>query len=192
MSADELPPGWEATHRHLRQVDWVHAVASLVEAIPAEEVDRQAPRQTKELLPNDVGLRLLQLLTERSHTGVARETLPEFTRAFASNVEQSSRDTPDARNERLRVAPKQPERVPVLAYEFVRNPDVVAEVLYRANGRCGRCNSPAPFTRRTSGSPYLEVHHKTPLAAHGEDTVENAIALCPNCHRELHYGASAA
>jgi 5-methylcytosine-specific restriction protein A len=37
----------------------------------------------------------------------------------------------------------------------------------------------------------LEVHHKTPLSARGEDTVENAIALCANCHRELHYGASA-
>ncbi|MEY8786001.1 HNH endonuclease [Citrobacter freundii] len=23
----------------------------------------------------------------------------------------------------------------------------------------------------------------------GEDSVENAIALCPNCHREAHYGA---
>ncbi|MGO2991961.1 MAG: HNH endonuclease [Halomonadaceae bacterium] len=22
----------------------------------------------------------------------------------------------------------------------------------------------------------------------GSDTVENAIALCPNCHREMHYG----
>jgi hypothetical protein len=192
LSVGELPVGWESTHRHLRHVDWVHAVASLGEAIPADEVGRQAPRQTKELLPNDVGIRLVQLLKERSHPGVARETLPEFTRAFAAKVEQSSHDTPDARNERLRVAPKQPERVPVIAYAFVRNPDVVAEVLYRANGRCARCNSPAPFIRRNDGSPYLEVHHKIPLAARGEDTVENAVALCPNCHRALHYGASAA
>jgi len=22
----------------------------------------------------------------------------------------------------------------------------------------------------------------------GEDTIENAMALCPNCHREMHYG----
>ena len=26
------------------------------------------------------------------------------------------------------------------------------------------------------------------LADGGADTVENAIAVCPNCHRELHYG----
>ena len=190
LSRDELPVGWEATHRHLRQVDWVHAVENLVHAVAAEEVGRQAPRQTRELLPADVGARLLHLLAERSQTGPTPETLPEFARAFAVNVELSSRDTADARNERLRDAPKQPQRVPVLAYEFVRNPDVVAEVLYRANSKCGRCSSPSPFVRRSDGSPYLEVHHKTPLAARGEDTVENAIALCPNCHRELHYGAA--
>jgi len=34
----------------------------------------------------------------------------------------------------------------------------------------------------------LEVHHKVPLAEGGDDTVENAIALCPNCHRHAHYG----
>jgi 5-methylcytosine-specific restriction protein A len=34
----------------------------------------------------------------------------------------------------------------------------------------------------------LEVHHKKQLSEGGEDTVENAIALCPNCHREAHYG----
>ncbi len=25
------------------------------------------------------------------------------------------------------------------------------------------------------------------LANNGDDTVENAIALCPNCHRKAHY-----
>jgi len=27
-----------------------------------------------------------------------------------------------------------------------------------------------------------------PLSEGGEDTLENAIALCPNCHRKMHYG----
>jgi hypothetical protein len=27
-----------------------------------------------------------------------------------------------------------------------------------------------------------------PLARGGEDTVENAVAVCPNCHREAHFG----
>ena len=121
-----------------------------------------------------------------------RMTLLELKQEFTASVERSSRDTSEARRERLRRAQKNPDRIPVASYEFARNPDVVAEVLYLAKGICGQCVSMAPFARRSDGSPYLEVHHKVPLAAGGEDTVENAVALCPNCHRELHYGASAA
>jgi 5-methylcytosine-specific restriction endonuclease McrA len=38
------------------------------------------------------------------------------------------------------------------------------------------------------GAYYLEVHHIIPLSENGEDSVDNAIALCPNCHRQEHYG----
>ncbi|WP_207479601.1 HNH endonuclease [Arenibaculum pallidiluteum] len=93
------------------------------------------------------------------------------------------------RKARLDVAPKKPATVTVLAKAFIRNADVIAEVLDRANGTCEGCNESAPFDRRSDGTPYLEVHHKVPLAAGGDDTVENAVALCPNCHRNEHYGA---
>ena len=85
-------------------------------------------------------------------------------------------------------APKLPKKTKVLATEYIRNADVIAEVLLRANGRCELCDQPAPFARRADGSPYLEVHHKKWLSDDGEDTVENAHALCPNCHRRKHYG----
>ena len=29
-----------------------------------------------------------------------------------------------------------------------------------------------------------------PWLNRGSDTIGNAVALCPNCHRELHYGAN--
>lgn len=70
---------------------------------------------------------------------------------------------------------------------FQRNTDVIAEILDRANGFCERCGSAAPFISSATGQPYLEVHHKTRLADGGYDTVKNAIALCPNCHRHEHY-----
>ena len=57
-----------------------------------------------------------------------------------------------------------------------------------ANGVCEKCDSPAPFNRTKDGTPYLEVHHWKFLADGGKDIVENAGALCPNCHREAHYG----
>ncbi|CAE6853541.1 5-methylcytosine-specific restriction enzyme A [Paraburkholderia domus] len=90
---------------------------------------------------------------------------------------------------RLLQAPSKPEQQLVLSRVSKRNPYVIAEVLLRAAGICESCESPAPFTR-VDGRPYLEVHHRIRLADGGDDTVENAIALCPNCHRERHFGAA--
>lgn len=72
---------------------------------------------------------------------------------------------------------------------FKRNPDVVVEVLERANGVCERCHKPGPFRRLSDGSVYLEVHHRKTLADGGDDTPANALALCPNCHRQMHHGS---
>ncbi len=68
-----------------------------------------------------------------------------------------------------------------------RDPEVHAWVLHRANGQCELCRSNAPFTKR-GGILYLEVHHIETLADGGPDVPGNAVALCPNCHRESHYG----
>jgi 5-methylcytosine-specific restriction enzyme A len=97
-------------------------------------------------------------------------------------------DSEISRQARLATAPKASERIATWTYAFLRNPDVVAQVLLRAKGTCESCRSNAPFVRRSNGTPYLEVHHKIQLAAGGEDTVENALALCPNCHRKAHHG----
>jgi 5-methylcytosine-specific restriction protein A len=70
---------------------------------------------------------------------------------------------------------------------YSRDVNVISWVLDNANGKCELCNSAAPFIDG-GGIPFLEVHHVIHLADGGPDTVENAVALCPNCHRELHYG----
>lgn len=134
------------------------------------------------------GIRRMPSATDATQPFVPQVTLSEFSLAFAKRVADASRDTINERRQRLQSAAKIPTRVLVLSYEYVRNADVVAEVLARADGSCERCTHRAPFSRRADGSPYLEVHHKVTLASGGDDTVSNAIALCPNCHRELHYG----
>ena len=53
--------------------------------------------------------------------------------------------------------------------------------------KCQYCKRDAPFLKE-DGTPFLEVHHIEWLSKGGEDSVENAIALCPNCHRQAHYG----
>ncbi|MCL6272313.1 HNH endonuclease [Sansalvadorimonas sp. 2012CJ34-2] len=75
------------------------------------------------------------------------------------------------------------------ATQYSRDPKVKAWVLRESQGLCESCNSPAPFTT-AAGEPFLEVHHLKRLADKGSDRVSNAVALCPNCHRELHYGQS--
>jgi 5-methylcytosine-specific restriction protein A len=57
----------------------------------------------------------------------------------------------------------------------------------RANGICEYCNEPAPFVD-IYGLPFLEVHHIRRLADDGPDIPKNVAALCPNCHREAHFG----
>jgi 5-methylcytosine-specific restriction protein A len=102
-------------------------------------------------------------------------------------VQKSLESPADERRARLASANRQPEKVVVLTRAFRRNPDVIAEVLLRAGGTCEGCGLSAPF-QRVDGTPYLEVHHRLRLSGGGEDSVENAIALCPNCHRERHCG----
>lgn len=72
---------------------------------------------------------------------------------------------------------------------FVRNPRIRNRVLKRANGKCELCGSKGFFMN--DGSVFLETHHIIPLSENGKDIVENVAALCPNHHREAHYGKKA-
>ncbi|MGZ3183755.1 MAG: HNH endonuclease [Telluria sp.] len=113
------------------------------------------------------------------------ETLDaELNHQVAQSLDLSTKE----RQERLARATKRPRAIEIVTRGFIRNPDVIAEVLLRAKGFCEKCGDAAPFKRRSDGSGYLEVHHKIPLAMGGDDTVQNAVAVCPNCHREAHYG----
>lgn len=67
---------------------------------------------------------------------------------------------------------------------YQRDPKVRAWVIQESAGRCELCREAAPFA--VGGHPHLEVHHVHQLAAGGPDTPENAVAVCPNCHRRLH------
>ena len=71
---------------------------------------------------------------------------------------------------------------------YRRDPLVRAWVLQHAEGICECCKLKAPF-QSDDGALYLEVHHVRHLSAGGSDRIENAVAVCPNCHRALHYSA---
>ena len=106
---------------------------------------------------------------------------------FNSAVSASLKDTHEERLKRLQRVNKV-KKCTCKCIVYDRNPDVVAERLYIAGGYCEECKQKAPFLRKSDGTPYLEVHHIVPLSMNGEDSIENTIALCPNCHRKKHYG----
>ena len=80
-----------------------------------------------------------------------------------------------------------PEKFSKEVFSHQRDPAVVAWVLKNSRGYCEACEQPAPFVK-PNGQLFLEVHHLRRLADGGSDTTGNAIAVCPNCHRELHSG----
>lgn len=70
---------------------------------------------------------------------------------------------------------------------YARSKTVRDYVLLRANGQCELCSSPAPFLK-TDGTPYLEPHHTTRVSDGGPDHPMHVAAICPSCHREIHFG----
>lgn len=70
----------------------------------------------------------------------------------------------------------------------IRNSIYPKQVRAMANGRCEACHEQTFRTR--NGEWFLEVHHKKWLSEGGIDEIENMVALCPNCHRQEHYGVS--
>jgi hypothetical protein len=79
-----------------------------------------------------------------------------------------------------------PRRVRSEVWNYGRDQRVRDAVLQRANGRCEFCGQLGFL--KADGTHYLESHHIIALADEGEDRVTNVIALCPNDHREAHFG----
>ena len=117
----------------------------------------------------------------------------ELAELFASESDPEKLDQKVRRIKSLRELPRpdgaiNPLRTTRSVELIERNPVVKAWVLREANGVCQLCEQIGPFTD-SEGQPFLEVHHIKPLSENGEDSVSNAVALCPNCHRRCHYGS---
>ncbi|EMP7867605.1 TPA: HNH endonuclease [Pseudomonas aeruginosa] len=74
---------------------------------------------------------------------------------------------------------------------YLRSAHVKNYVLLRAAGICESCEKPAPFLRK-DGRAYLEPHHINRLSDGGLDHPLYVGAVCPACHREIHYGLGGA
>lgn len=66
-----------------------------------------------------------------------------------------------------------------------RDPFIAEWAKRRTDGICLLCGEMAPFHDK-KGRPYLESHHIQWLLEGGTDSIDNVVALCPNCHRKMH------
>ncbi|MCJ8287113.1 HNH endonuclease signature motif containing protein [Halomonas sp.] len=105
--------------------------------------------------------------------------------AFEKKEKQAAKLSDEELRQRAKNAPAKTGSRPAIATQYGRSPYVAEYAKRRADGICELCQEPAPFQTK-KGEPYLECHHIEWLAAGGEDTIENTVALCPNCHRKMH------
>ena len=101
-------------------------------------------------------------------------------------AEQIERHKPaETLQKEARKKESKPESSVVQTKVYHRDPTISAYVKIRARGICQLCNREAPFTDQ-NGDPYLECHHIIWLSEGGMDSIDNCVALCPNCHRKMH------
>lgn len=71
----------------------------------------------------------------------------------------------------------------VITYD--RSPTIANYVKEIAKGICQLCEKEAPFNDKND-HPFLHAHHIEYLSSGGLDTIDNCIAVCPNCHAQIH------
>ncbi len=114
----------------------------------------------------------------------------DLRRPLVAAFEITVRDEAQKKPTSIPIGITKPTKTIAAVTQFQRDPKVKAWVLQMANGVCECCKRVSPFNS-ADGKPFLEVHHLLQLADGGADTTSNTIAVCPNCHRELHYGLNA-
>jgi len=118
---------------------------------------------------------------------------PEATESPKSNKKTTLKLWSRPLQEVYRLASQRPNKTATpkerraITYLYQGSEAVRIYVLRRANGICEGCGSNAPFVTKQR-RPYLEPHHVRRRADGGPDDPGWVAALCPNCHREVHYG----
>lgn len=142
--------------------DWLNGLK------PAKSVGKKNARQIEAIV--------LEL------SKIPQPSIVEFEMEVRENLQNKNLSMPEGS--------QKPEAYVSQVAQYKRDPQVKAWVLKKAGGVCECCQHEAPF-KTTDGYPFLEVHHVQKLADGGSDTTTNAVAICPNCHRALHYGMMA-
>lgn len=86
-----------------------------------------------------------------------------------------------------------PAEAPKVVYGWNRDRVIVEQVLKADKYHCEIDARHKTFVTRRNDQLYLEGHHLIPISYQNKferslDVYANIIGLCPNCHRQLHFG----
>ena len=142
---------------------------------------------TEKQVDDNGRLRSVYMFPLRLKEGAKKPVPSQLQLSRLSNERQKSLENRSLAELKIRAqtSHKNPQRRTTTSETIIRDVVVVAYVKKAADGKCDLCATDAPFKTK-NGKPYLECHHVTPLADGGSDTIDNAVALCPNCHRKMH------
>lgn len=79
--------------------------------------------------------------------------------------------------------------------KWPRDSEISATAIVKANFQCEVDPTHRTFTSNKTKRQFMEAHHLIPMQFqnifnNSLDKVANIICLCPNCHRQIHYGTS--
>jgi 5-methylcytosine-specific restriction protein A len=111
----------------------------------------------------------------------------ELAKTLEKRIKKNNKLTADELLEKIKSkkGSRKPGKRPTRSNYFQRDENIILYSLLRAQGICELCDKSAPFLK-PDGEGFLEVHHIQHLANNGDDSIENTVALCPNCHRKMH------
>lgn len=140
----------------------------------------QATKPDKDGLMRKVWIFPLTLVSDGS---VPEEYIAEYEKEKKKQVKKLSID--QLKNQAVKSSSKTSSYRHAISKQYIRNQSIARYTKLKANGICELCEKPAPFFDK-DGEPYLESHHVVWLERGGADSINNTVALCPNCHKKMH------
>ena len=140
----------------------------------------QATKPDKDGLMRKVWIFPLTLVSDGS---VPEEYIAEYEKEKKKQVKKLS--ISQLQSQAVKSSSKTSSYRQATSKQYIRNQSIARYTKLKANGICELCEKPAPFFDK-DGEPYLESHHVRWLERGGADSINNTVALCPNCHKKMH------
>ncbi len=140
----------------------------------------QATKPDKDGLMRKVWIFPLTLVSDGS---VPEEYIAEYEKEKKKQVKKLS--ISQLQSQAVKSSSKTSSYRQATSNQYIRNQSIARYTKLKANGICELCEKPAPFFDK-DGEPYLESHHVIWLERGGADSIDNTVALCPNCHKKMH------